>query len=118
AGAGRCEGRDRGQDRGGLFQRWFAPGRRAVGRRQGRRSRLSGSRLESNRASVHRSHAAIASDREGATSAVAYLRSTRAIRERCANILDAVRAGRSTFFGVDQSKLDDAARLVQRVTLE
>src|SRR5207247_5484647 len=54
----------------------------------------------------------------GLTSGVAYLRSARAIRERCGNILDAVRAGRSTFFRVDESKLEDAARVVERVTLE
>jgi len=68
-------------------------------------------------ASAQHKHATPA-DNQDLASAVAYLRTTRAIRERCGNILDAVRGGRSTFFSVDETKLDDAARLVQRVTLE
>lgn len=68
--------------------------------------------------SGHKTQATIPDDFQGVAGAVAYLRSPRAIRERCHNILDAIRARRSNFFSVDESKLDETARLVQRVTLE
>ena len=79
---------------------------------------MSSSRRGPNGVSTHHAPTAVATDGQGLTSGVAYLRSARAIRERCGNILDAVRAGRSTFFRVDESKLEDAARVVERVTLE
>lgn len=43
---------------------------------------------------------------------LSYLRSPRAIRERCANILSAVRDGRSGHFVVRDNQLDDTARFV------
>jgi hypothetical protein len=44
------------------------------------------------------------------------LRTAQAVRERCANITRAVRAGESEFFRIDDAALSDAARLVQQVT--
>ena len=79
---------------------------------------MSGSRRGPNGVSRHHAPTAIATGDHSATSGVAYLRSARAIRERCGNILEAVRAGRSTFFRVDESKLNDAAHVIRRVTLE
>ena len=38
------------------------------------------------------------------------------IRARCGNVLQAVREGRSTHFTVDESRLDEAAAWVERVT--
>jgi len=47
---------------------------------------------------------------------VAELLSTRAIRERCANIARAVEAGESRHFRIDRSRLQTAARVVAEVT--
>ncbi len=52
------------------------------------------------------------------SAAVSHLRSTAAIRERCTHIADAVRAGRSSWFTVDDAALDAAADTVARVTRE
>ena len=49
-------------------------------------------------------------------SPVAELASTRAIRERCANVTRAVEAGHSSHFRVDRSRLPAAARAVAEVT--
>ena len=46
----------------------------------------------------------------------AELLSTRAIRERCANITRAVEAGHSNHFRIDRTKLQAAARSVADVT--
>jgi hypothetical protein len=46
----------------------------------------------------------------------AELLTTRAIRERCANVTRAVEAGDSRYFRVDRSKLESAARAVADVT--
>ncbi len=45
-----------------------------------------------------------------------WLRSPAAIRERCANLLAAADAGRTTHFAVDRTKLDACAQLVAEVT--
>jgi hypothetical protein len=50
------------------------------------------------------------------SAALAYLRSPRAIRERCAAVQDGVRAGRSRWFALDESALDGTARRVAEVT--
>jgi hypothetical protein len=49
-------------------------------------------------------------------SQLAELASTRAIRERCANVTRAVEAGHSSHFRVDRSRLPAAARAVAEVT--
>jgi hypothetical protein len=49
-------------------------------------------------------------------SAATELASTRAIRERCANVTRAVEAGRSKHFRIDRSRLPAAARAVAEVT--
>ena len=49
-------------------------------------------------------------------SPLAEVASTRAIRERCANITRAVEAGRSKHFRVDRSRLPAAARAVAEIT--
>lgn len=46
------------------------------------------------------------------------LRSAYAVRERCANVTRAVRAGRSEFFLINDAALIDAARFVRQVTHE
>jgi Protein of unknown function (DUF1688) len=52
------------------------------------------------------------------TDTLDYLRSTRAIRERANAVLEAVRADRSRYWQLDESKLDDAADVVTSVTCE
>jgi hypothetical protein len=51
-----------------------------------------------------------------ASTAVAPLRSTSIIRERCNNILRAVEAGQSRHFTVNRDKLDAVARHIEQVT--
>ena len=48
--------------------------------------------------------------------AVDHLRSTRAIRERCANILEAVHDGHSNHFRVHHDAIDRAAAIVADLT--
>ncbi len=52
------------------------------------------------------------------TAGIDYLRTSTAIRERCGNILAAVRAGKSKWFAVNDAGLQDAADVVARVTLQ
>ena len=55
---------------------------------------------------------------EGAAQAIAELRSARAIRERCARVLEAGLAGELAHFAVDLARLHDAARLTAQITRE
>ena len=52
----------------------------------------------------------------GQTATTAELQSTRAIRERCANITRAVEAGDSRHFRIDRDRMRPAARIVAEVT--
>jgi Protein of unknown function (DUF1688) len=48
--------------------------------------------------------------------AIKYLRSTRAVRDRCENVLAAVMAGHSDFFTIDLAAIDSAAERVAKLT--
>lgn len=49
------------------------------------------------------------------TDPVAHLRSLKAIRERCGQVLTAARAGKTAHFAVDEGKLDEVAAFVLQV---
>jgi Protein of unknown function (DUF1688) len=57
-------------------------------------------------------------DREATEAAVRWLRTPEAVRERAAVVLVAAQAGLTPHFALDQSRLDDAAEIVVRLTRE